>query len=83
MEFELRPCKSKAALEAVPSAQVRLDFGRIAARYSPLARTPQVLVLSVDAVQVVVHRFGKLTFRDCAERRAREIATRLYAEAGL
>lgn len=80
--FEIRPCRSRAALEAVPKKNLRVNLESVKKRFKVIAETPIAVVID-SGCEVIVHRYGKLTFKnlsDTLENRetARGIAESVY-----
>ncbi len=78
--FEIRPCRSRAALEAVPKKSLKLDMESVKNRFKVIAETPIAVVIE-SGCEVIVHRYGKLTFKKLGDNdKDRETARRIAEE---
>jgi len=83
IEFTLEKCKTKAAYSAKLKKQQKLDLQKIKKTFEIVLETPILLVVKVGGVEVIVHGYGELLFKDCQETDLmRKIAERIYS-AGL
>ncbi|MBI2125665.1 hypothetical protein HYV87_03570 [Candidatus Woesearchaeota archaeon] len=83
IEFTLEKCKTKAAYSAKLKKQQKLDLQKIKKTFEIVLETPILLVVKVGGVEVIVHGYGELLFKNCQETDLmRKIAGRIYA-AGL
>ena len=83
IEFTVEKCKTKAAYSAKLKKQQHLDLQKIKNKFEIVLETPILLVLKVDGVEMVVHGYGELLFKNCQDQDLmRKIAESIY-EAGL
>ncbi len=83
IDFTLEKCKTKAAYSAKLKKQQHFDLQKIKQKFETVLETPILLVLKVDGVEVVVHGYGELLFKNCQDLDLmRKIAERIY-ETGL
>ena len=83
-EFTVARCKTRAAYSAKPNKQVKLDFAAIKKKYETLLDTPIVVVIKIDGVEIIVHSYGELVFKEFYDEvKVREIAALIYRTGGL
>lgn len=83
IDFTLEKCKTKAAYSAKLKKQQHLDLLNIKKKFETVLETPILLVVLVDGVEVIVHGYGELLFKNCQDRTLMErIAEKIYG-AGL
>ena len=83
INFTLEKCKTKAAHSAKLKRQQQLDLQKIKNRFETILETPILLVLKVEDIEVIVHGYGELLFKNCQDQDLmRKIAAMIY-EAGL
>jgi len=63
--FSLAKCKTKAAYSAKLKQQQTLDLKNIAQKYMVILETPILLVLKEQGVEIIVHRYGEIMFKNC------------------
>ena len=77
--FEIKLCRRKGALEALPKGRQELDLERLKEQFEVLLDAGIVVVLRVNGFEVVVHSYGKIMFKDMKdEEKARKIAEEIY-----
>ena len=80
--FNLELCKTKAGYEATLAKPVSLDFDCLRKKYVVSADAGIILVLKVDAEEIIVHRYGKLIFKTLKdEKKIKKIATHIFETA--
>ena len=83
INFTVEKCKTKAAYSAKLKQQQHLDLRKIKQKFETVLETPILLVLKVDGVEVVVHGYGELLFKNCQDvDLMKKIAEQIYS-AGL
>lgn len=83
IDFTVEKCKTKAAHSAKLKLQRKLDLTKIRSKFETVLETPILLVVKVDQVEVIVHGYGELLFKNCDDQELmRKIAEKIYA-AGL
>ena len=83
IKFIVEKCKTKAAHSAKLKKQQHLDLQKIKKKFAVILETPILLVVNVDGIEVIVHGYGELLFKNCQDvDLMRKIAERIYA-AGL
>ena len=68
--FIFSKCKTKAAYSTrLRKQQYKLDLKKLAAvkEFELIMETPVVLVLKVDGVELTVHNYGEILFRNCED----------------
>ncbi len=83
VEFEVGPCKKKAALSAIPLKNTELSLDSIAEAFPSLATSRHVIVVELadkeKHVEIIVHKDGKLIFKQCDDKKlATRLAKRIY-----
>lgn len=83
IKFNLEKCKTKAAYSAKLQQKGKLDLAKIKAHFDVILETPILLVITVDGIEIIVHNYGELLFKNCDNvELMRAIAERIY-EQGL
>ncbi len=67
IKFSLGKCKTKAAYSAKLLHAQKLNLAAIKEKFSILLATPILLVIKVDNVEIIVHGYGELLFKDCSD----------------
>ncbi|MBW3014921.1 hypothetical protein KY330_00705 [Candidatus Woesearchaeota archaeon] len=84
IEYDIVPCKSKAAVSVKPLNQVKLDFNKLRKQFEILLDNPIALVLKVGDDEVIVHNYGEMLFKTLKdEGLIRKIADKIFEEAVL
>ena len=66
IKFSLAKCKTKAAYSTrLKFQKYRLDLKKLAKEFKIVIETPVVIVLKIDDVELTVHNYGELLFRNC------------------
>ena len=79
-DFTLEKCKTKAAYSAKLKKQRQLDLQKIKQKFETILETPILLVLKVEDIEVIVHGYGELLFKNCQDISLMErIAEKIYA----
>ena len=77
--FTIAKCKTKAAYAAKLKKQGRLDLAKIKEKFEVVLETPILVVVKVEGVEVVVHGYGELLFKNCEDvMLMKEIAEKIY-----
>lgn len=83
IQFTLEKCKTKAAYSAKLKHQQKLDLTAVKNKFEVILETPILLVVKVEGVEVIVHGYGELLFKNCQDQELmRKVAERIY-QAGL
>lgn len=83
ISFTVEKCKTKAAYSAKLKKQQQLDLQKIRKNFETILETQILLVLQVEGVEVIVHGYGELLFKNCQNvELMRKITERIY-EVGL
>ena len=81
--FTLGKCKTKAAYSAKLKKKGKLNLDKIKQEFEVLLETPILLVIREKKVEVIVHGYGELFFKNCENLDLmEEIAAKIYS-AGL
>ncbi len=77
--FMISKCRTKAAFTAKPLKQVKLNLQKLKEQFGTAIETPILLLVEVDGIAVIVHEYGELVFKNCADVQLMErIAERVY-----
>ncbi len=63
--FSLAKCKTKAAYSAKLKQRQVLDLKNIAQKYTVILETPILLVIKEQGVEIIVHHYGEIMFKNC------------------
>jgi len=79
IDFTIEKCKTKAAYSAKLKKQQHLDLQKIKQNFEIVLETPILLVVKAEGVEIVVHGYGELLFKNCQDTGLmRKIAERIY-----
>ena len=79
MEFEIKPCKTKATFSVKPRKNVSLDMERLSGMFTPKKITPIAGVFEYNGEEFVVQRYGTITFKTSKdEKLIKKIAEMVY-----
>ncbi len=80
LDFTIEKCKTKAAYSAKLKRQQKLDLGKIKDKFPVILETPVLLVITVEGIEIIVHGYGELLFKNCADVDLMEsIAKKIYS----
>ncbi len=83
IDFTLGKCKTRAGFSAKLRQPDKLDLRRVKEHFMVVLDTPVLLVVNVQGVEVIVHGYGELLFKECDDMLMMEkIAEEIY-EVGL
>jgi len=78
MEFEIKPCKTRAAYSVKPKKNIKLDLAKLK-EFKIKAETPIASVIDIDGEEIIVHRYGEIKFKTLRdEAKIRKIAEKIY-----
>ena len=81
--FSIAKCKTKAAFSAKLQNPAQLNLHKIKQKFETLIDTPILLVIKEQGVEIIVHGYGELLFKNCSDTALMEkIAKKVY-EIGL
>jgi len=79
-QFTLSKCTTRAGYSAKPAKNMKLNLSQIKKKFNTLIETPIVLVINEDGMEVIVHEYGELLFKDATdETKMQKLAQRIYA----
>ena len=79
IKFSLERCKTRAAFSAKLLQKGRINLDKVKAQFSTLVDTPILLVISVNSIEIIVHRYGELLFKKSEDTAVLErIAEQVY-----
>tara|TARA_Y100000034_G_scaffold43491_2_gene53049 strand:- start:233 stop:493 length:261 start_codon:yes stop_codon:yes gene_type:complete len=79
-KFTIEKCKTKAAYSAKPVQNIKLNLKKIKEKFETVLETPILLVIKVKGIEVIVHNYGELLFKNCEDKEKMEkIAERVYS----
>ncbi len=67
VDFTVEKCKTKAAYSAKLKHQQKLDLGKIKKEFEVILETPILLVVTVEGIEIIVHGYGELLFKNCKD----------------
>ena len=81
--FILSKCKTKAAYSSrLKDQHYKLDLKILAKEFDVIIETPVVIVIKVENIELTVHNFGELLFRNTTDLdKMQEIAEQIYSVA--
>jgi len=89
VDFTFGKCKTRAAYSAKLKKQGKLNLEKIKRKYEVVMDTPILLVIKIDndnkidKVEVIVHQYGELIFKNCEDVEFMEKIAREIYEGGL
>ena len=79
MKYRLEKCKTKAAYSAKLNKKISLE--KIKEKFDLVLETPILLVIKVENIEIIVHSYGELLFKNCEDiELMKSIADRIYGE---
>ena len=79
MEFEIKPCKTKATFSVKPKGKMDIDLPKLKNRFKVKIETPIASVIEFEGEEIIVHRHGEIRFKTLKdENRIRHIAEIIY-----
>ena len=80
IDFTIAKCKTKATFSAKLKKPSKLDLAKIRTSFEVIVDTPIVVVVKIENIEVIVHGFGELLFKQEAKIELLEqIARKIYA----
>ena len=67
IDFSLGKCKTKATFSAKLKRPRKLNLEKIGERYKVTLETPILVVIDVRGVELIVHGYGELLFKNCED----------------
>ena len=67
IKFSVAKCKTKAAYSARLNQKGTLNLGLVKKQFETILETPILLVVKVEGVEVIVHNYGELLFKNCQD----------------
>ncbi|MBI2669362.1 hypothetical protein HYX14_05980 [Candidatus Woesearchaeota archaeon] len=62
--FSLAKCKTKAAYSARLLQKGKLDLQKVKSKFETILETPILLVVKIQGMEVIVHSYGELMFKN-------------------
>lgn len=83
IQFTLARCKTRAGFSAKLPQSVKLNLKNIEQEFETILKTPILLVLKVHEIEIIVHGYGELLFKNSENVEVmKNIAEKIY-RAGL
>lgn len=77
--FTLAKCTTRAGFSAKPSKNIKLNLKKIKSNFTTLIETPIVLVIKEADMEIIVHEYGELLFKNGTdEGKMNHIAEEIY-----
>ena len=77
--FTLLSCKTRATCSTMPNNNLSLNLNKIKEKYETVLETPVAIIIKEQNVEIVVHNYGKLVFRQCSdEKKIKRMAREIY-----
>ncbi len=67
IDFSLGKCKTKATFSAKLTHPQKLNLEKIKKKFKVVLDTPILLVIHVSEVELIVHGYGELLFKNCED----------------
>lgn len=64
-KFSLAKCKTKASYSAKLQQKEKLDLEKIKNKFEVILETPILLVIKAEEIEIIVHGYGELMFKNC------------------
>jgi len=79
MDFEIKPCRTRATYSAKPRKNVRLDLSKLKDSFKIKIETPVASVIDADGEEIIVHKYGEIKFKTCKDKdKIKKIAEEIY-----
>lgn len=83
IDFTLGKCKTRAGFSAKLRHPDKLDLRQVKEKFTVVLDTPVLVVVKVHDIEVIVHSYGELLFKECEDMLLMEkIAQEIY-EVGM
>ncbi|PIN73925.1 hypothetical protein COV20_02315 [Candidatus Woesearchaeota archaeon CG10_big_fil_rev_8_21_14_0_10_45_16] len=83
IQFSVEKCKTKAAYSAKLKKKQKLDLNKIKKQFTVLLDTPILLVIKEEGLEIIVHGYGELLFKNSQDIKLMEKIARKVYEVGL
>ncbi|MBS3166313.1 hypothetical protein J4444_04275 [Candidatus Woesearchaeota archaeon] len=83
LDFSLAKCKTKAAFSAKLKNPCKLNLAKIKEKFEVVLETPILLVIKENGVEIIVHGYGELMFKNCNDTEFMEKVAKKIYEKGL
>lgn len=83
ISFSLMKCKTKAGYSAKLKTQQKLNLEAIKKKFKVVLETPILLVIEVKGMEVIIHGYGELLFKESHDSSVMEKIVQEIYEAGL
>ncbi len=78
-KFTLGKCKTKATYSAKLKQNGKINLDRIKKEFEVVLETPVLLVIKVEDIEIIVHGYGELLFKNCEDfEKMERIAEKIY-----
>ncbi len=79
VNYTLQKCKTRAGYSAKTPNPIQLNLKKIAQEFDVVMETPVLVVIKEKGVEVIVHGYGELLFKECTDEELMdEIARNVY-----
>jgi hypothetical protein len=80
--FEIKDCKTRAAVTAKPTKNVKIDVEKLAKKYDTTFVSRIVVTVIIEGEEVIVHKHGEIMFKTLNDKeKAKKIAKEIYDES--
>ncbi len=80
VNFTLEKCKTKATYSAKLVGNGKIDLDVVRENLDVVLDTPVLVVVKVDGIEVVVHGYGELLFKQCEDTELMEkVSEKVYS----
>lgn len=80
IDFSLGKCKTKAGFSAKLQNPRKMNLVKIKEKFETILETPILLVIKEERVEIIVHGYGELLFKNCSDLELMEkIARKIYS----
>ncbi len=82
-QFTIAKCKTRAGYSAILKKPAKLNLTALSKWFEVVIKTPILLVIREQGVDVIIHGYGELLFKDCDDITLMETIARRVYEKGL
>ncbi len=82
IKFSFGKCKTRAGYSSKLQQKGRLNLKKVAKMFEVVMETPILLVIKAEEIEIIVHSYGELLFKDCDDAELMESVARKIYECG-
>lgn len=76
--YQIEPCASSNAYDIVFRAKINLNKAELALSAKTMAKTPVVMILKFDNVDLSIYASGRMMLKNCSRKKSEELAKNIF-----